>query len=128
MQEATSPIKTEAVTAVFYESVFLGKKYPKIQLLTVSELLAEMPVGPKHKAVVYVLSLFALEHNGVKFATQTKQWNMMLFKTWLSESKNSCLKPAKCPMEKSTTCSFPKKASPANAKNTPNKLTPNLST
>lgn len=71
MQEATSPIKTEAVTAVFYESVFLGKKYPKIQLLTVSELLAEMPVGPKHKAVVYVLLLFALEHNGVKFATQT---------------------------------------------------------
>ncbi|MCX5846881.1 MAG: hypothetical protein NTW12_11085 [Deltaproteobacteria bacterium] len=44
MQESTSPIKTEAVTAVFYESVFWGQKYPKIQLLTVSELLAKKKV------------------------------------------------------------------------------------
>jgi len=47
MQEPTSPMKTEAVTAGFYESVTWGRKYPKIQLLTVAELLAgkevEMP-------------------------------------------------------------------------------------
>ncbi len=47
MQEATSPMKTEAVTAGFYESVLWGRKYPKVQLFTVAELLAgktiEMP-------------------------------------------------------------------------------------
>jgi DNA modification methylase len=47
MQEATSPMKTEAVTAGFYESALWGRKYPKIQLFTVAELLAgkaiEMP-------------------------------------------------------------------------------------
>jgi len=47
MQEATSPMKTEAVTAGFYESALWGRKYPKIQLSTVAELLAgkkvEMP-------------------------------------------------------------------------------------
>lgn len=47
MQEHPGPMKTEAVTAGFYESTVWGKKYPKIQLLTVAELLAgkkvEMP-------------------------------------------------------------------------------------
>ena len=47
MQEATSPMKTEAVTAGFYESALWGRKYPRIQLFTVAELLAgktiEMP-------------------------------------------------------------------------------------
>ena len=47
MQEPTSPMKTEAVTAGFYESTTWGRKYPKIQLFTVSELLEgkkiEMP-------------------------------------------------------------------------------------
>jgi len=47
MQEPTSPMKTEAVTAGFYESALWGKKYPKLQLLTVAELLdgrkIEMP-------------------------------------------------------------------------------------
>ncbi len=47
MQEATSPMKTEAVTAGFYESALWGRKYPKIQLFTIAELLAgkkvEMP-------------------------------------------------------------------------------------
>ena len=47
MENPTKPMKTEAVTAGFYESVLWGKKYPKIQLLTVEELLAgkkiEMP-------------------------------------------------------------------------------------
>jgi len=40
-------MKTEAVTAGFYESATWGRKYPKVQLLTVAELLAgkqvEMP-------------------------------------------------------------------------------------
>ncbi|MBM3335597.1 restriction endonuclease, partial [Candidatus Sumerlaeota bacterium] len=47
MQKPTSPMKTEAVTAGFYESAIWGQKYPRIQLLTVAELLAgkkvEMP-------------------------------------------------------------------------------------
>ena len=47
MQEATSPMKTEAATAGFYESALWGRKYPKVQLFTVAELLAgktiEMP-------------------------------------------------------------------------------------
>jgi len=48
MQEPTSPMKTEAITAGFYESTTWGKKYPKVQLLTIAELLAgikkvEMP-------------------------------------------------------------------------------------
>jgi len=47
MQKPTSPVKTEAVTAGFYESAVWGQKYPRIQLLTVAELLAgkkvEMP-------------------------------------------------------------------------------------
>jgi len=46
MQEPTSPMKTEAVTAGFYSSRW-GNRYPKVQLLTVTELLAgkkiEMP-------------------------------------------------------------------------------------
>jgi len=47
MQEPTSAMRTEAVTAGFYESATWGRKYPKVQLLTVAELLAgkkvEMP-------------------------------------------------------------------------------------
>ena len=40
MQEPTAPMQTEAVTAGFYESTIWGRKYPKIQLITVAELLA----------------------------------------------------------------------------------------
>lgn len=47
MQEPTSAMKTEAATAGFYESVSWNRKYPKIQLLTIQELLdgkkIEMP-------------------------------------------------------------------------------------
>ena len=48
MQEPTSAMKMEAVTAGFYESaLWVRRKYPKMQLLTVAELLAgkkiEMP-------------------------------------------------------------------------------------
>jgi DNA modification methylase len=40
MNEATGPMKEEAVTAGFFESQTWGKRYPKIQLLTVADLLA----------------------------------------------------------------------------------------
>jgi len=40
MQDATEPMRMEAVTAGFYESQAWGKQYPKIQLLTVADLLA----------------------------------------------------------------------------------------
>jgi hypothetical protein len=40
MQEPTADMKTEAVTAGLYESAIWGRKYPKVQLLTVAELLA----------------------------------------------------------------------------------------
>jgi len=47
MEDSTKPMQTEAVTAGFYESKTWGKQYPKIQLLTIAELLSgkkiEMP-------------------------------------------------------------------------------------
>lgn len=47
MQKPTSAMKTEAATAGFYESAYADKKYPRVQLLTVQELLngkkIEMP-------------------------------------------------------------------------------------
>jgi adenine specific DNA methylase Mod len=44
MEEPTKPMQTEAVTAGFFESTTWGKKYPKIQLLTIAELLAGKPI------------------------------------------------------------------------------------
>ncbi|MBE3109694.1 MAG: restriction endonuclease [Acidobacteria bacterium] len=47
MEDPTKPMQTEAATAGLYESKTWGKKYPKVQLLTIAELLAgkkvEMP-------------------------------------------------------------------------------------
>jgi len=47
MQDPTGPMKEEAVTAGFFESKTWGEKYPKIQLLTVADILSgkkiEMP-------------------------------------------------------------------------------------
>jgi DNA modification methylase len=40
MLDPTGPMKEEAVTAGFFESKTWGKKYPKIQLLTIADLLA----------------------------------------------------------------------------------------
>ncbi len=40
MEDPTGPMKTEAATAGFYESQMWGRRYPKIQLLTVADLLA----------------------------------------------------------------------------------------
>jgi len=41
MQDTTEPMRQEAISAGFYESKTWGKKYPKIQLLTVGELLGK---------------------------------------------------------------------------------------
>jgi DNA modification methylase len=47
MEKPTKPMQTEAATAGFFESQTWGRKYPKIQLLTVADLLSgrkiEMP-------------------------------------------------------------------------------------
>jgi len=47
MQEATAQMKIEAATAGFFESATWGKKYPKVQLLNIAEILSgkqiEMP-------------------------------------------------------------------------------------
>ncbi len=40
MDEHSGPMMNEAVTAGFYESSSWGRKYPKIQLFTIAELLA----------------------------------------------------------------------------------------
>jgi hypothetical protein len=40
MDDHSGPMVTEAVTAGFYESSSWGRKYPKIQLFTIVELLA----------------------------------------------------------------------------------------
>jgi hypothetical protein len=40
MEDHSGPMKTEAVTAGFYESASWGRKYPNIQLFTIAELLA----------------------------------------------------------------------------------------
>ena len=40
MEDPSKPMQVEAATAGFFESKTWGKKYPKIQRLTVAELLA----------------------------------------------------------------------------------------
>jgi len=40
LEEPTEPMRKEAASAGFYEAEALGKKYPKIQILTIAELLA----------------------------------------------------------------------------------------
>jgi DNA modification methylase len=40
MQEPTGPMQTEAVGAGFYSSPVWGKSYPKLQILTIAELLS----------------------------------------------------------------------------------------
>ncbi len=44
MQQPTGPMKTEAAGAGFYESATWGKKYPRLQILTVEELLDKRTV------------------------------------------------------------------------------------
>jgi len=40
LEEPTHPMRSEAASAGFYESRGWGKRYPRLQLLTVAELLA----------------------------------------------------------------------------------------
>jgi len=55
MEEPTKPMRTEAAKAGFYESPWDGKKYPRLQLLTVGELLSEKAVAypPTRANVTY---------------------------------------------------------------------------
>ena len=45
LKPPSKPMKTEAVSAGFYESLLWGGKYPKIQILTIEELLAGASVA-----------------------------------------------------------------------------------
>ena len=51
MQSATQPMKAEAASAGFYESPGWGKKYARVQILTIEELLngAEIEMPPIHE-------------------------------------------------------------------------------
>jgi len=40
LENPTKPMETEAVSAGYYESTFTGTKYPKVQILTIEDLLA----------------------------------------------------------------------------------------
>lgn len=44
MEEPTKPMRTEAATAGHWESKMWAKQYPRLQLLTISELLAGEPI------------------------------------------------------------------------------------
>jgi hypothetical protein len=50
LDEATAPMKSEAVSAGFYRSEYMQKDYPRIQLITINELLhgAEPQMPPRH--------------------------------------------------------------------------------
>jgi site-specific DNA-methyltransferase (adenine-specific) len=39
LENPTKPMETEAVSAGYYESTFTGTKYPKVQILTIEDLL-----------------------------------------------------------------------------------------
>jgi len=47
MEQTTQPMRSEAASAGFYDSPAFGRKYPRLQLLTVAQLLGgndiEMP-------------------------------------------------------------------------------------
>jgi hypothetical protein len=68
MEEPTGPMKTEAATAGFWESAVWDKRYARIQLLTIRELLAgatvEMP--PQRQADKRTFKKAAVEAKGAK--------------------------------------------------------------
>jgi DNA modification methylase len=68
MEEPTGPMKTEAATAGFWESAVWDKRYARIQLLTIKELLAgatvEMP--PQRQADKRTFKKAAVEAKGAK--------------------------------------------------------------
>ena len=44
LAETTKPMRVEAVNTGSYTSAFNGQKYPRLQLLTIEQLLAGVPV------------------------------------------------------------------------------------
>ncbi len=50
LEPATKPMETEAVTAGFYESPGWGQKYPRLQILTIEQLLhgAQVQMPPAY--------------------------------------------------------------------------------
>lgn len=49
MRDSTKPMRTEAVDAGSYTHEWSGEKYPRIQLLTIADLLAGTTIGyPKY--------------------------------------------------------------------------------
>ncbi len=50
LEESTKPMRTEALEAGFYQSPGWGQNYPKIQILTIEELLhgARIDMPPQH--------------------------------------------------------------------------------
>lgn len=50
LEEATAPMKVEAVSAGFHESEYFKDRHPRIQILTIAELLAGKALHyPRHK-------------------------------------------------------------------------------
>jgi site-specific DNA-methyltransferase (adenine-specific) len=50
LEEATAPMKVEAVSAGFYESEHFKDRHPRVQILTIAELLAgKQLLYPRHK-------------------------------------------------------------------------------
>jgi hypothetical protein len=64
MEDPTRPMQTEAVTTGFFESKTWGKKYPKIQLLTIAELLAGKKIDMPPIRQVGVTFKKAARHRG----------------------------------------------------------------
>jgi site-specific DNA-methyltransferase (adenine-specific) len=50
LEPATAPMEKEAVTAGFYDSPGWGQKYPRLQILTIEQLLhgAQVQMPPAH--------------------------------------------------------------------------------
>jgi len=54
LREPTKPMLTEAVAAGFYESKNFPRQYPRLQILTVAELLAGRKIAfPEHRVETF---------------------------------------------------------------------------
>jgi site-specific DNA-methyltransferase (adenine-specific) len=53
MQPPTAPMRTEAASSGFYSAPFTGEQYPRLQILTIADLLAGKGIDyPRHRANV----------------------------------------------------------------------------
>jgi len=68
-------MKTEAASAGFYESKLWGKKYPKIQLLTIKELLEGRKIDMPPIRQVSATFKKAVRHEEEKEQLQLKEEN-----------------------------------------------------